>query len=130
MRLQHLLNRQLTCGYLNLLLWKGFQHLPKKVRKTEIMEGEFRRLIGQFTQFLSSGRCEIVPIDDEVREAARTILGTWALTHKLGSLDALQLGAALRVKEVVGPLDFYSSDRRLLAAAQAQGFTVKNPGVA
>ena len=109
---------------------EGVSALAKKVRKAEIMESEFRRLIGRFTQFLNSGRCEISPLDDEGKEMARTILSSWALSHSLGSLDALQLAAAVRAREGTGHMDFYSADRRLLAAAQAQGFTVKNPGVA
>ena len=77
-----------------------------------------------------SGRCEIIPLDDEGKERARTILSTWALSYNLGSLDALQLAEAVRAREDIGSMNFYSADRRLLAAAQAQGFTVKNPGVA
>jgi len=109
---------------------EGVSALAKKVRKTEISANEFRSLLRALTLFLGSGRCEIIPLDDEGKERARTILSTWALSHSLGSLDALQLATALRAREGLGHMDFYSADCRLLAAAQAQGFTVKNPGVA
>jgi hypothetical protein len=53
------------------------------------------------------------------------------LERNLGSLDALQLAAALGVREELGSADlaFYCSDRSLASAARDQGFTVKTPGL-
>lgn len=119
-----------------MLLWvselatvEGVSALAKKVRNREISAGEFYGLLYELLAFFDSGRCEIIPLDDAEKERARTILSTWALSHSLSSLDALHLAAAVRAREGIDPMEFYSADRRLLAAAQAQGFTVKNPGV-
>lgn len=119
------------------LLWvselatvEGVSALAKKVRNREVSADEFYGLLYELISFFDSGRCEIIPLDDEGKERARTILSTWALSHRLGSFDALQLAAAARARESIGHMEFYSADRRLLVAAQAQGFTVKNPGVA
>ncbi len=109
---------------------EGVSALAKKVRETEISGNEFRSLLRALMLFFISGRCEIVPLDDTGKERARTILSSWALSRALGSLDALQLAAALGARDSIGTMDFFTADRRLLAAAQAQGFTVKNPGVA
>jgi predicted nucleic acid-binding protein len=109
---------------------EGVSALAKKVRKTEISISEFRSLLRALMLFLVSGRCEVLPLGDTEKKRARTILSTWALSHSLGSLDALQLAAAVRAGEGIGHMDFFAADLRLLAAAQAQGFTVKNPGVA
>lgn len=119
------------------LLWvselasvEGVSALAKKVRNREVSAGEFHGLLYELVSFFDSGRCEIIPLDDEGKETARTILSDWALSHSLGSLDALQLAAAVRIREGAGRLECYSADRQLLTAAQAQGFPVKNPGVA
>jgi len=108
---------------------EGVSALAKKVRKSEIQEDNFRGFIGQLLQFLTSGRCQIVPLDDGVKQKARCILSSWALSHRIGSLDALQLASALSVKDAAGYTDFWTADSHLLNAAQAYGFTVKNPEI-
>lgn len=108
---------------------EGVSALAKKVRNREVSADEFYGLLYELISFFDSGRCEIIPLDDTGKERARAILSTWALSHSLGSLDALQLAAAVRAREGIGHMEFYSADRRLLATAQGQGFTVKNPGV-
>ncbi|MBM4086327.1 MAG: type II toxin-antitoxin system VapC family toxin [Planctomycetes bacterium] len=108
---------------------EGVSALSKKVRKGEMSSSDFRRHLRAMVLFLNSGRCEIIPIDEEVKWQARAILSTWALSHALGSLDALQLAAAVAAKRAMGLVEFYCADRRQLAAAEAQGFAVRNPGL-
>lgn len=108
---------------------EGVSALARKVRNMEISPNEFRSLLRAFTLFLASGRGEIVPLDDDGKERARSILSTWALSNRLSSLDALQLAAAIGARDHTGHMVFYTADPYLLAAAQSQGFTVRNPNV-
>ncbi len=63
---------------------------------------------------------EVVP-SDAVRKRAIRILRA----HSLRAADALQLAAALvACHEEPGSLSFVSSDQRLRAAAEKEGFTV------
>jgi predicted nucleic acid-binding protein len=61
-------------------------------------------------------------------EAAARPAGAMALKHALRGMDALQLGTAIRVRERLEqqgaeePLVFASFDRRLLEAAEREGF--------
>jgi predicted nucleic acid-binding protein len=62
----------------------------------------------------------IVELDERLMETA----GDLAAKHGLRGYDAVHLGAAL----VVGVDVFASADRRLCAAARAEGFHVTPPG--
>jgi predicted nucleic acid-binding protein len=110
---------------------EGVSVLAKTVRvpgRSRLSVEDFRKLSRALALFFVSGRCEIIPLDDSIFESARSLLSGWGLTHSLGTLDALQLASALRAAETAGKLEFYSSDTKLLNAAQAQGFAVQNPG--
>ncbi len=66
----------------------------------------------------------VVAFDNDVQGRARTLVDR----HPLRALDAIQLAAAQRVEAMFGaPILFTSSDRNLLAAANAEGFTTDNP---
>ena len=66
------------------------------------------------------------PITSEVVTTASGLVAR----HSLRTLDALQLGSALVYQRALHPseeLILIASDRKLLAAASAEGFTVWNP---
>ena len=67
------------------------------------------------------GKCLEVSASEEVRKRAIRLLRT----HPLRAADALQLAAALvACREDPASLPFVSSDQRLTAAAEREGFTV------
>ena len=51
------------------------------------------------------------------------------LKRGIRTLDALQLSAAIELKEIVGAeqMVFVCSDKKLLRAAEEEGFVVENP---
>jgi uncharacterized protein len=71
---------------------------------------------------------QVVELDRQLAETA----GSLVRTHPLRAYDAMQLAAALRVRDFfaqaggVEPL-FLSSDSRLLAVAVAEGLATDNP---
>jgi len=106
---------------------EGVSTLAKKVRTTEITERDFRSLQRALLLFLGSGRCVIIPFDEQGKNWALGILSNWALKRSLKSLDVLQLAAAVRARQGIGQMEFYSGDRDLLPAAEMQGFITVNP---
>ncbi len=62
-----------------------------------------------------------IPFDQNSTRVARDLV----LQHSLRSLDALQLEAALSIRDM-SPI-FVSADERLVQAAQANGLSVLNP---
>lgn len=79
---------------------------------------------------LSALAAEILSVNEQsvnrlVLEAATTLVDR----HNLKSLDAVQLGSAIVVREAAqsSEIRFISSDSELLRAAQAERFSVWNP---
>lgn len=65
-----------------------------------------------------------VTVDGLLIVATRRIVSQ----HYLRSLDAIQLASALEARRVLpGPIEFIAADRRLLAAAAAEGFATDDP---
>lgn len=68
-----------------------------------------------------AGRLLLVPVSEAILRRARE-----PFNESLRTLDAVHLASALSVREGVGV--FMAYDRRLLAAAAAEGLEVASPG--
>lgn len=67
----------------------------------------------------------LVSVDTDAYLEAERLLDLYAVTHNLRPMDALQLGTAL-VEHRRNPLDaFITTDKVLIAVAQAEGLTIK-----
>lgn len=83
-------------------------------------------LTGIRNSFLSHAftRYELVEVNNATLASARTLI----MKHDLRALDAIQLMCAINAAKVAKvSLTFLSSDQDLLAAAQAEGFSVDDP---
>jgi hypothetical protein len=66
----------------------------------------------------------VVPVDAHILAQARQLV----TKHPLRTLDAIQLSCAVQAVNLLGsPMTFISSDKNLLAAAVAEGFTTDDP---
>lgn len=78
------------------------------------------------SRFLADVRQEylMVIVTEQVYEQARAVVSR----HRLRALDAVQLASAMQFAKVYDyPVTFVSADKRLLLAAQAEGFQTDNP---
>lgn len=98
--------------------------LHRRSRNRELTRGELRialeDLEGLSPAWLSVG------LDDRVIQLAAEVIAR----HALRSLDALQLASALSLRESLlsgEDLLFIAADKRLLAAASAEGLAIWNP---
>ena len=85
-----------------------------------ISKGQYERITGIFFNDMEK-RYVPIPFDDSNVVKAISLIEK----HDLRTLDALHLSAALTIKDTE-PI-FVSSDRKLLKAAQEEGFTTLNP---
>ena len=85
-----------------------------------ISKGQYERITGIFFNDMEN-RYVPIPFDDS------NVMNAISLTerHDLRTLDALHLSTVLTIKDME-PV-FVSSDRKLLKAAQEEGFTTLNP---
>jgi predicted nucleic acid-binding protein len=63
----------------------------------------------------------------EIKSAVLRRVGELATRHPLRAYDAVQLAAALTVKDHDGAVQFWSADERLAAAARLEGLRVAVP---
>src|SRR5262249_43000322 len=76
--------------------------------------------------FLLHGEKEylVVPVESDVLRRARQLVGKYPLR----TFDAIQLACAVQAVQLLSsPMNFISSDTKLLAAATAEGFTTGDP---
>ena len=101
-------------------------------RKTKAGVGfrtrEADRLIALFGRQIQYGQYQQVPLNDLLLQSAFNL----ARTHKLKTLDAIQLACALVVRDAAvagetGQVLFVSADRELLTAAAAEALSTENP---
>jgi len=97
--------------------------LARRVREGTLTRSSAARLRNIFLWHVEREYL-VVALDNDVQGRARTLVDR----HPLRALDAIQLAGAQRVEAMFGgPIIFISSDRNLLAAANAEGFTTDDP---
>ena len=93
----------------------------RRLRSSKIItEGQYERITGIFFNDMEN-RYVPIPFDDSNVMNAISLIER----HNLRTLDAFHLSAALTIKDME-PI-FVSSDRKLLNAAQEEGFATLNP---
>jgi uncharacterized protein len=101
--------------------------LNRRVREGYLTAAEYQRVIADFAGLCES-RYHIIDVALLNPDGIRGLLER----HPLRAYDAIQLAAALAVKNTLAaahlePLTFLAADDRLLAAAQAEGLAIDNP---
>lgn len=106
----------------SVLLWpEGLAALARRHRLNEISSGAHSVQVQQFSQALNS--LALIELDSAVQMTVREIIDA----HPLRALDAIHLASAATMRDSGLELTFVCSDKRLLAAALAEGFAVFDP---
>jgi hypothetical protein len=98
-----------------------------KVRMGVISPPDFQLLRARLLADVAQGLLQVVRMDSAHYQRAEQLLTAYAPTHRLRTLDALQLSVALDLHSR-GMLDhFVCSDRGLIQVATAEGLSVIAP---
>ena len=103
--------------------------LGRKVRTGELPEATFRQVLRRFYADLRGRKFQLIrssPIHE--RQAIRLLVQK-GLTLSLRTLDALQLSAALWLKEQQQLDHFLCADTTLCEAARQEGLSIMNPEI-
>jgi hypothetical protein len=98
-----------------------------KARTGLIATQELEQLQGRFFADLKARRFKVVVIEPHHLQMARDLIVRYGLSHALRTLDAIQLAAAMHLREASGVAVFVAADVRLCTTAAAEGFAVLNP---
>ena len=101
--------------------------LARKVRKGSLAEEGYWKACGFFPDEVGKGIFAVEEVGDGTKRRAVELLSGYALKQGLRTLDALQLAAALDVKERDGLEGFVSADGNFLRVAEQAGLATLNP---
>ena len=101
--------------------------LTRKMREGQVMPGDMQRFRSAIAGHLTTAY-PVVTLDEVILERAEELL----VAHPLRAYDAVQLASALTIttRLLASGLEstiFVSADRRLLAAAEAEGLITDDP---
>jgi uncharacterized protein len=106
-----------------------YSAVSRRLREGRLTSGQYAEVIADFAAFCAA-EYEFIELTSTVILHARTLLER----HPLRSYDAVQLAAALAVRErleasgLPAPI-FLTADNRLLSAAQAENLLTDNPNL-
>jgi predicted nucleic acid-binding protein len=99
------------------------------VRSTILSRVEGLLLMQQFREDITSDRFDVSPVLDADFKNAGRLMEHHAFSHRLRTLDALQLAVALKLRNA-GKLDYFvTGDKVLCEVAALEGIAVINPDV-
>jgi predicted nucleic acid-binding protein len=100
-----------------------------KVRSSVITRGQAGGLRARMLLDMAADEFQVFDLSGDHLDGAERLLGSYSFTHRLRTLDALQLAVALDLHEQ-GYLDqFVVSDKALAEVAAAEGLAVRDPEV-
>jgi predicted nucleic acid-binding protein len=100
-----------------------------KVRSGVITRDQAGRLRARMLLDMAADEFQVFDLSGDHLGNAERLLGRYSFTHRLRTLDALQLSIALDLREQ-GYLDhFVVSDKALAEVAAAEGLAVRDPEV-
>jgi predicted nucleic acid-binding protein len=98
------------------------------VREKVLSESDINKVVSRLEADVASGLLNVVAVSSSRLEAASLLLRKVGLSSPLRTLDAIHLATAQAVHGRSRIADFVAADKKLLTAAAAAGFTVRNVG--
>lgn len=98
-----------------------------KVRMNVIAEADFQLLRGRFLTDVARRQFHVGRMTSIHYQEAEQLVGKHAISHRLRTLDALQLSVALSLRHRAMLDHFVCADKNLCTVAKLEGLSVINP---
>ena len=118
-------NRRIIISHLTVIEIRSM--IAGKVRSGVLTQAEATNVANHFKSDLASGAMDVFAISVFDYRRAENLLARHGFTHRLRSLDALQLAVALDLRDQGVTKTIVAADATMIEVAVAEGLAVLNP---